>query len=371
MWAAHAMTLVIHGPAILGATLFVSPLGAMSVGTAMLVTTATRLQGLVREERRPRWVTLLLDEPILLHWCACWLAAVVFFPLLLIALLFTGAIGLYHAPPGRALAGAGAASYAIALIVAAYGTWLRRRRVHVVHLDIPIVGLPAELDGYRIAQISDLHIGNHDTKARGLEWAARVNRLEPDLVAVTGDLVTTGTRFYQDVADVLGALDAKDGVFVSMGNHDQWNPDELTRLIELRGPRVLRNAWQSVRRGPAELVVAGIDDRMSGKDDLDLTLRARPGRAPTVLLSHFPDFFEEAARRRVDLVLSGQPCELVEPRAPSAARPPHPRRQPPLRERRARHDRTPVPAGRGAGDRGAGASAGVRRGSGRVDSIRL
>ena len=64
-----------------------------------------------------------------------------------------------------------------------------------MHVDIPIHGLASALDGYRIAQVSDLHIGNHDRKERGLEWARRVNRLEPDLVTVTGDLVTTGTRF--------------------------------------------------------------------------------------------------------------------------------------------------------------------------------
>jgi predicted MPP superfamily phosphohydrolase len=153
--------------------------------------------------------------------------------------------------------------------------------------------------------MSDLHIGNFDTKERGLEWARQVNRLEPDLVAVTGDLVTTGTAFYADVAEVLGAVRGRDGVFVSLGNHDQWDPDHLTRLIEAAGPRVLRNAWTSIRRGGAELIVAGVDDRMTGRDDIELTLAARPPRAPTVLLSHYPEFFAEAASRRVDLVLSG------------------------------------------------------------------
>jgi predicted MPP superfamily phosphohydrolase len=172
-------------------------------------------------------------------------------------------------------------------------------------VEVPIPGLSPELDGYSIAQVSDLHIGNFDGKERGFEWAKRVNRLAPDLVAVTGDLVTSGTGFYEDVAEVLGALRGKDGVFVSMGNHDQWNPDALVALIEARGSVVLRNASTVVRRGGAELVVAGIDDRMSGRADLERTLDGRPGHAPTVLLSHYPDFFDEAARRGVELVLSG------------------------------------------------------------------
>jgi hypothetical protein len=132
-----------------------------------------------------------------------------------------------------------------------------------------------------------------------------VYRLEPDLVAVTGDLVTSGTEFYEDVAEVLGAVRARDGVFVSLGNHDQWDADDLTRRITLRGPAVLRNQWRVVRKGEAELVIAGLDDRMAGLDDLEATLAGRPERAPTVLMSHYPDFFEAAASRRVELVLSG------------------------------------------------------------------
>jgi predicted MPP superfamily phosphohydrolase len=118
-------------------------------------------------------------------------------------------------------------------------------------------------------------------------------------------LVTTGTDFYEDAAEVIAAARARDGVFVSLGNHDQWSPDDLTRRIEARGSMVLRNRWRAIRRNGAELVVAGLDDRMAGRDDLDATLAGRPERAPTVLLSHFPDFFDAAARHGVDLVLSG------------------------------------------------------------------
>ena len=98
--------------------------------------------------------------------------------------------------------------------------------------------------------MSDLHIGNFDGLARGKQWADRVNALAPDLVAVTGDLVTTGTAFYDDVAAVIGRIAGKDGVFVSMGNHDQADPGlPGTRLIEPDGPRVLRNDPEVVWRG--------------------------------------------------------------------------------------------------------------------------
>jgi predicted MPP superfamily phosphohydrolase len=294
-----------HLPLVLGAMLFVPPSWALLGGAALFVATVWRVRGLMREGRRGPWVTRLLDMPVFAHWSASLLSLFVLFPCFVVCALLLRATGAFAVPFHTVVATAALASYAVALSLAAYGSSLRRRWVRVVHIDIPIAGLSPELDGYRIAQMSDLHIGNFDTKERGLEWAEQVNKLEPDLVAVTGDLVTTGTAFYADVAEVLGAVRSRDGVFVSLGNHDQWDPDHLTRLIEAAGPRVLRNAWTSIRRGGAELIVAGVDDRMSGRDDIELTLAARPPRTPTVLLSHYPDFFPEAAKRRVDLVLAG------------------------------------------------------------------
>ena len=92
---------------------------------------------------------------------------------------------------------------------------------------------------------------------------------------------------------------------MSMGNNDQEIPTRSSVSSPRGGPNVLRNAWTTIRRGGAEFVIAGIDDRMTGKDDLDRTLAGRPERVPTVLMSHYPDFFEAAASRGVDLVLSG------------------------------------------------------------------
>jgi predicted MPP superfamily phosphohydrolase len=186
-----------------------------------------------------------------------------------------------------------------------WGIWGERRRLKIRRIEIGVVGLPAAFDGYRIAQLSDLHIGSYDGVERGLEWAAAANELGADLAVVTGDLVTDRTCFYDDAARVISSLRAPDGVFVSMGNHDQWDNDLLTERIEALGPRVLRNAWHAVERGGATLVVAGLGDRFTGKDDLEATLRGRPHGAPTVLLAHYPKSFEAAAGRGVEVVLSG------------------------------------------------------------------
>jgi predicted MPP superfamily phosphohydrolase len=165
--------------------------------------------------------------------------------------------------------------------------------------------LPAAFDGYCVAHLTDLHIGEFDPLGRGLHWADRANAAQPDLCVVTGDFVTSGTGFYTHAARVVGRLRAPDGVFACMGNHDQTDNDSLTALLEERGTVVLRNQWRSIRRGEAELVVAGLDDRYRGEPDLDATLAGRPSGVPTVLLSHDPYVGEDAARRGVQLVLSG------------------------------------------------------------------
>jgi predicted MPP superfamily phosphohydrolase len=301
---ARAITVAAHLPFVLALSVFAPAWVAIVVGATFALVAGFRLEALVTDARRSRLVTRLLDEPLLAHWCACVLATFAL-PIPLLVVFGANAAGVVAVHFGRGVALAGLGSYAFAASVSTWGMYVRRRLIRITHVDVPITGLAPELDGYRIAQITDLHIGNHDTKARGFEWAARVNRFEADLVCVTGDLVTTGTTFYQDVADVLGELRGKDGVFVSMGNHDQSDSDALVQLIRARGPRVLLNEWHGVERGAARLVVAGLDDRMTGKDDLERTLADRPKGAPTVLLSHYPDFFADAVTHRVELVLSG------------------------------------------------------------------
>jgi predicted MPP superfamily phosphohydrolase len=305
MWVAHAVTAAMHAPLLLGAALLVGAPAAVAISAGLVAVTAIRLQRILSEGRRSRVLTMLVDMPVFMHWSASLLATFVVWPVALLLAFAARSLWGFSWGAFHVVAGAGLWSYGVALVVAAYGSTLRRRWVRVVHVEVPIAGLSPALDGYRIVQMSDLHIGNFDSKERGRQWAERVNRLEPDLVAVTGDLVTTGSAFYEDVAEVIAAVRAPGGVFVSMGNHDQWDPDRLTALIEAKGPVVLRNRWRAVQKNDATLLVAGIDDRMTGKDDLDATLASRPEHTPTVLLSHYPDFFDDAAERGVELVLSG------------------------------------------------------------------
>ncbi|HEX7453260.1 MAG TPA: metallophosphoesterase, partial [Polyangiaceae bacterium] len=227
-------------------------LAAVAAGLSYCVT-VSRFIAQMRDRPRPRWITLFLDQPLFAHFGAS-LFSVLLSPLCLLAALALGG-GFESWRTALCVA------YGLGVATSVWAIWIERRFVRVRRLDVKIAGLPAEFDGYTIAQLSDLHVGSFDPKRRALEWAALSNSLNPDLAVVTGDLVTSGTGFYADVADAIAALRAKDGVFVSMGNHDQAHNDELSRLIAARGPTVLRNASHVVRRGNAELVLAGLDGR--------------------------------------------------------------------------------------------------------------
>lgn len=181
------------------------------------------------------------------------------------------------------------------------------QRAQVREHVVPIDGLPAAFEGYRVAQISDLHCGPFASASRVAEWVAAVNRLNVDLVAVTGDLIASGAAFVPVVASALGHLRARDGVFASMGNHDYFTDGRsLVTALESAGLTVLRNRGVDIKRGDdAVLHVAGVDDTWSKRADVDLALSSRAPGVPVVLLAHDPALFPEAARRGVNLTLSG------------------------------------------------------------------
>jgi uncharacterized protein len=177
----------------------------------------------------------------------------------------------------------------------------RRPRVARVELSFP--ELPPALDGLTIVQLSDLHCGPFVSEEVVRSWVRRANRLEADLVAVTGDLIASGTSHVPAVARALGGLKARRGVFASMGNHDYFGSGEpLVRALEAEGLTVLRNQAHTFADG---LVVAGADDTWTGRADLARTLARGGARDFTLLLAHDPELFPQAAALGADLTLSG------------------------------------------------------------------
>ncbi len=247
-------------------------------------------------------VTLLVDLPYFTHWCACamsLLASVVY-------VVGNAVFSLVRGGPLGPAPGFFLWTYAITLLIAGYGVTLRRWWFLTRRIDVSIRGLDPRFDGYRIAHLSDLHIGSLTPRWWAQRWIERTNRERPDAVAVTGDLVTSGVAFHETIAELIGGLRAKDGVFCSMGNHDYFGDGEpLISLIHQQGPRVLRNEGVLLRRQDAALYLAAIDDTWTKRADIDKALEQRPNRTPTIMLAHDPDTFFRMAERGVDLVLSG------------------------------------------------------------------
>jgi hypothetical protein len=195
------------------------------------------------------------------------------------------------------------ASLAVAVVM---GARALSGRPHVVARDVALVGLPPALDGYRIAQISDLHCGPLTPPARVRRWVEAVNATNADLVAVTGDLIVSGDAYVAAVASALGGLRPRDGVFASMGNHDYFTDGEaMARALEHNGLTVLRNRGVTLTRNGGRLYVGGADDTWTRRADVARALSARPPGIPAVLLAHDPDLFPAAAAAGADLVLSG------------------------------------------------------------------
>ncbi len=170
--------------------------------------------------------------------------------------------------------------YLSGLVVCGYGVLIRRRWCIGSSSERCVVpGLDPRLEGLRIAHLSDLHLGTLTPRSWGLAWVRSANRRAPDFAVVTGDMVTSGTDFHEDVADVIGELRAKGGVFASMGNHDYFGHDEpLVSLLRKRGVRVLRNEGVAIDRNGATLWLAAIDDTWTRRDDVAAAMRDRPSR---------------------------------------------------------------------------------------------
>ena len=200
-----------------------------------------------------------------------------------------------------------------AAVLSAWGAWFARARAVVTkRVRIALARLPRTLSGYRIAQITDVHVGPTIGRSYVEDIVQRVNALEPDLVAVTGDLVDGSVEQLGSLVEPISQLRAPDGVFFVTGNHEYFAPG-LERWLEFlrkRGLRVLRNERVSIR-GSDGFDLAGIDDltaRSYGRGhgaDLPRALTGRRQERAVVLLAHQPRQVKDAVALGVDLQLSG------------------------------------------------------------------
>jgi len=274
----------------------------LGLAALMFIAFLVRFRRLFPDRPRSTLALHLIEEPFFAHWCAALGAAIPILVYAIVKAVVMLALGKTPELPSTfALA-----AYGVALALALWGVFVRRRWVLRHDMDVVIPGLPREFDGYKVAQLSDLHIGGFTPAKWGESWAKISNAASPDLVVVTGDLVSSGVDFHGDIARVIGKLRAEDGVYVSMGNHDYFGDGEpLVTLLRDEGAVVLRNEGTTVTRGKASLFLAGVDDTWTRRANLARALERREPGAFTVLLSHDPALFLAAAKEGIGLVLSG------------------------------------------------------------------
>lgn len=173
---------------------------------------------------------------------------------------------------------------------------------------ITLPGMPDGAVPYRIALLSDIHIGNRAMQPERLERiVGQINAARPDLVVIVGDFVNGHAgKLDSDPRQLTGPLSrlrARDGVVATLGNHEYWtDPDAVRRALEAAGVQVLAN--QPLQRGPVMLL--GLDDRYTHRADIPATLAQVPqaSNLPLVAINHSPDLAPQLPAG-VTLLLAG------------------------------------------------------------------
>lgn len=233
---------------------------------------------------------------------------------------------------GRFVPGAGNIGNGLGLLLAVvvggafvYGLTRGWKRLQVKETAIVSTDLPAAFDGYRIVQLSDLHIGTFGGDTAYIrQLVERVNTLQPDLIVFTGDLVNASADELDPFGPILSQLRAPDGVFSILGNHDYCtyrrydtvdgaarNLDDLKRRQRAFGWDLLLNEHRTIRRDTDSIALVGVENAgrppFPSRGDLSRALQGIDGGTYKILLSHDPSHWrrEVLPASDVQLTLSG------------------------------------------------------------------
>ena len=168
----------------------------------------------------------------------------------------------------------------------------KRHGFSLTENELFVSGLHPAHDGLRVAQLSDVHIGQATPDLRIRRAVEEINARSPDLVFLTGDYVTHSPKPIPRVPVLLRGL--KGPVYVVLGNHDHWvDPHSLRRGLEDVGYCVLQNEHRVVNVRGAPACVLGIDDGLTGRDDVEATFRGAPRTGTRLVLAHTPPTIEK------------------------------------------------------------------------------
>lgn len=202
-------------------------------------------------------------------------------------------------------------------VAGVYGLFYGRLNIETTYQRIRLRRLPKAFDGFRILQLSDIHISAFMSAEEIRKYVAIANRLKPDLVVITGDFVTWEAATEGVVVQALSGLKAPFGVFGCLGNHENFTgtKDSITRLFATEGIHILREARRPLQIGHDSLNLMGVDFQslFGGRYDPQWPPRAYLQGierlliqdTANILLSHNPNTFDRAAELGIDLSLAG------------------------------------------------------------------
>src|SRR5512146_1284371 len=203
--------------------------------------------------------------------------------------------------------------------LALYSGEIERHWIDVTHRDVALRGLPADFDGMRVVQLSDIHMDYFTEPFFLRRVVARINELNPDAVFLTGDYVTSSDIAKRSApesawqcATILRELTCE-RVYAVLGNHDVIvGAANVMAALQANGIKAIRNSYLPLERGRGRMWIAGLDDPVVGHPDLEAAIpeqiRNVPNE-PVVLLCHAPDYAmriqRHVAGQSVGLMLSG------------------------------------------------------------------
>jgi len=189
-------------------------------------------------------------------------------------------------------------------VASAYGLLYGRLDMEVTRRRIQLARLPEAFEGFRLVQLSDIHISPFMPADEIRRCVTITNQLKPDLILMTGDYVAWDPAAQGEVVQALAGLHAPYGVFGSLGNHESITDteDSITRLFAAQGIHILRQERALIRLGGDTLNLIGVDDSIT--DDKAVEHLVMPGTV-NILLNHNPNDFDQAAELGIDLMLAG------------------------------------------------------------------
>jgi len=187
------------------------------------------------------------------------------------------------------------------MLLAGYGAAYAGKAYEIKELSLPF-GQPL-----RLVQLTDIHAGIYMTRQDMRRYADQVIALQPDLFVLTGDFISNSMAFFPGCVEEMARVRARYGIFATLGNHEHWwgRPNEIQAIFRQHRISLLTNAHVVIPAEQGSFAVAGIDDLLVGQPDLEAALRGLDTAIPTLLLSHRPEIFPQAAAHGIPLTLAG------------------------------------------------------------------